>query len=205
MADVIPRPLARRSAPPTQRASAAAARPTARRDLGYAAAAMLQLPDVVATQRLGARLAAAVRPGDVIALIGDLGAGKTTLVDACVRALGGDGAHSPTFALVHQYPCSPAAAVGSVWHLDLYRLEREVELRELGLEEILGNPAGIAFVEWADRFAVLPADHLALTLQHAAAGRALALDGRGPRGRQLAAALADAALPAAVAPRDGSG
>ncbi|MEZ4360192.1 MAG: tRNA (adenosine(37)-N6)-threonylcarbamoyltransferase complex ATPase subunit type 1 TsaE [Kofleriaceae bacterium] len=150
---------------------------------------MISLPDVSSTRRLGARLADALRPGDTVALLGELGAGKTTLVDACVRALGGEGAHSPTFSLVHEYPCGPRAPVRAIWHVDLYRIERERELEELGLEEFLGSAGGAAFVEWADRFAVLPADHLVLRLHHAEDGRAAELDGRGARGEALARAL----------------
>ena len=68
-------------------------------------------------------------PGDAIALIGELGAGKTTFTTGLVTALGGGDAHSPTFSLVHQYPGRLI-----VWHADLYRLEREAELIELGLD-----------------------------------------------------------------------
>ena len=156
----------------------------------------LSLPDAAATARLGVALAGALRAGDVVALIGDLGAGKTTLVDACVRALGGEGAHSPTFALIHEYPCRGGdAAALSLWHLDLYRIEREAELAELGLEEILGNRAGIAFVEWADKHGqVLPRAYLRLTLQHAheGGGRRAELTGVGGRGQAIATAVAAA-------------
>lgn len=160
-------------------------------------ARLITLPDAEATARLGVALAGALRAGDVVALIGDLGAGKTTLVDACVRALGGEGAHSPTFALIHEYPCrgEGAGAPRSLWHLDLYRIEREAELAELGLEEILGNRAGIAFVEWADKHGeVLPRAYLRLTLLHAHAGggRQAELVGIGGRGQAIAGAVARA-------------
>lgn len=156
-------------------------------------ALVLALPDATATARLGAALAGALRAGDVVALIGDLGAGKTTLVDACVRALGGEGAHSPTFALIHEYPCSGTGGQPlTLWHLDLYRIEREAELAELGLEEILGNRAGIAFVEWADKHDVLPRAYLRLTLQHAGDGRQAELTGVGGRGQALVEAVSQA-------------
>lgn len=151
------------------------------------------LSDAGATVRLGEALAALLEPGDVVALIGDLGAGKTTLVDACARALGGEGAHSPTFSLVHEYPCRLAGGrPASLWHIDLYRIEREAELVELGLDDILGNRAGVAFVEWADKHAVLPRSHLRLTLAHQGEARRLdiaGLGGAGARGESLAAAL----------------
>jgi tRNA threonylcarbamoyl adenosine modification protein YjeE len=148
----------------------------------------MNLPDAAATARAGERLAAAVRGGDAIALVGELGAGKTTLVAGLVAALGAGGVHSPTFALVHEY----AGGRLVVWHVDLYRVERAAELVELGLDEVIGDPRGIAVVEWADRFAVMPADHVRIELAQAAdrdAGRELTATGTGPRGAALAEAV----------------
>jgi tRNA threonylcarbamoyl adenosine modification protein YjeE len=143
----------------------------------------IALPDAAATAQLGARLAAHVRGGDAIALIGELGAGKTTLVGGLVGALGGGAAQSPTFALVHEYPGGRLV----VWHVDLYRLARAAELPELGLDDVIGDPRGICVVEWADRFAVMPSDHLRLELDHAPGGGRIArAGGAGPRGRALA-------------------
>ena len=145
-----------------------------------------RLADAAATVRAGERLAALVRGGDTIALIGDLGAGKTTLVTGLVAALGGGAAASPTFSLVNEYPGGRLV----VWHVDLYRIERAAELPELGLDDAIGDPRGICVVEWADRFAVLPPDHLRLELTHApGGGRTLAATGTGPRGRELAKEL----------------
>ena len=144
-----------------------------------------RLADPAATVQVGTRLAAIVRGGDAIALIGDLGAGKTTLVTGLVAALGGGTAVSPTFALVNEYPGGRLV----VWHVDLYRLERAAELAELGLDDVIGDPRGICVVEWADRFAVLPADHLRIELVHLEDGRRLVATGSGPRGRELAAEL----------------
>lgn len=145
------------------------------------------LVDRAATMALGARLAELVRGGDALALIGDLGVGKTTLVTGLVEALGGGSAASPTFSLVNEYPAGRLV----VWHVDLYRIERAAELPELGLDDVIGDPRGICIVEWADRFAVLPADHLRIELAHAQAGdrRTLVAVGSGPRGRELAAEL----------------
>jgi tRNA threonylcarbamoyl adenosine modification protein YjeE len=145
--------------------------------------ARLNLADAADTVRAGEQLAAIVRGGDAIALVGDLGAGKTTLVTGLVAALGGGAATSPTFSLVNEYPGGRLV----VWHVDLYRIERAAELVELGLDDVIGDPRGICVVEWADRFAVLPADHLRLELAHAAGGgRMLEASGQGPRGRELA-------------------
>jgi tRNA threonylcarbamoyl adenosine modification protein YjeE len=138
-----------------------------------------------ATVQAGEQLAALVRGGDTIALIGDLGAGKTTLVTGLVAALGGGAAASPTFSLVNEYPGGRLV----VWHVDLYRIAREAELPELGLDDVIGDRRGICVVEWADRFAVLPADHLQIELTHVAQGRRLVARGTGPRGRELAAEL----------------
>jgi tRNA threonylcarbamoyl adenosine modification protein YjeE len=146
------------------------------------------LADDAATAAVGARLADLVRGGDTIALCGDLGAGKTTLVAGLVHALGGSGASSPTFSLVNQYTDTRLI----VWHVDLYRIERAGELPELGLDDVIGDPRGIVVVEWADRFPVLPADHLVLALAHLPErreGRELDVTGTGTRGGALAAEL----------------
>jgi tRNA threonylcarbamoyladenosine biosynthesis protein TsaE len=162
------------------------------------AASPIEFPDADATARAGAALAGLVRGGDAIALIGELGAGKTTLVAGLARALGAGPASSPTFSLVNEYRGGRLV----VWHADLYRIEREAELVELGLEEILGDPRGVCLIEWAERFDVLPPDHLRIELAHAGGGgdlgghRTLAATGTGPRGRALAAELS-AALRAA--------
>ncbi len=138
-----------------------------------------------ATARAGARLAAVVQGGDAIALIGDLGAGKTTLVAGLVVALGGGAAASPTFSLVNEYRHGRLR----VWHVDLYRLERAAELPELGLDDLIGDARGIVVVEWADKFDVMPADHLRIELAHDGELRRLTATGTGPRGIQLASVL----------------
>jgi tRNA threonylcarbamoyladenosine biosynthesis protein TsaE len=105
------------------------------------------LPDPEATDALGADLAATLRPGDIVLLHGDLGAGKTALARAIIRALTGDMAMdvpSPTFALVQPY----VGPLGPILHADLYRLGDPREIDELGL---LDNPEAIVLVEWAER------------------------------------------------------
>ncbi len=157
----------------------------------------VRLADAGATARAGEALAALVRGGDAVALAGELGAGKTTLVAGLARALGAGPASSPTFSLVHEY----AGGRLVVWHVDLYRIEREAELVELGLDDILGDPRGVCLVEWADRFAVMPPDHLRIALAHAPAeepdgppARTLVAAGTGPRGEALARELTAALL-----------
>lgn len=150
---------------------------------------LLSLADVDATKALGARLAAVVQGGDAIALVGELGAGKTTLVSGLTEALGAGAAHSPTFGLVHEYGGGRLV----VWHIDLYRIERDAELVELGIDDMVGDRRGILVVEWADRFSVLPADHLRLELRHSDHGREVTVAGTGSHSQALAAALVDLA------------
>lgn len=105
------------------------------------------LADDAATAALGAELAAQLRPGDLVILEGDLGAGKTALARAIIRHLAGDPAlevPSPTFALVQPYDTPK----GPVLHADLYRLGDPREVEELGL---LDNPSAIVLVEWPER------------------------------------------------------
>ncbi len=106
----------------------------------------LSLPDVAATRALGARIAAGLAAGDLVALEGDLGAGKTTLARAILRSLGvSEDVPSPTFTLVQVYE-TPRLAVR---HYDLYRIEKADEIWELGLDEALEE--GAALVEWPER------------------------------------------------------
>ena len=110
---------------------------------------VLNLPDPGATEAFGLRLAACVRPGDLIALDGPIGAGKTSLARGLLRGLGHEGeVPSPTFTLVQTY--EPPDLRLPVWHVDLYRVEDPGEIEELGLEEAQG--AGLLLVEWPDRW-----------------------------------------------------
>lgn len=105
----------------------------------------MNLADEAETRAVGARLAGLLRPGDVVAMTGDLGAGKTTLVRAILEALGHEGeVPSPTFAIVQPYEeLDPP-----VWHADLYRVDDPSELAELGLDS-LGH--SVLLVEWPER------------------------------------------------------
>ena len=76
-----------------------------------------------------------------------------------------------------------------MWHVDLYRLERAAELVELGLDDIVGNRRGVCVIEWADKFAVMPADHLRIELSHDGDRRVIVATGTGLRGRALAEEL----------------
>jgi tRNA threonylcarbamoyladenosine biosynthesis protein TsaE len=118
---------------------------------------IIDLEDEAATAALAARVGSLLRPGDVVALRGDLGAGKTSFARALIQSLGDpdDEVPSPTFTLVQTYE-TPA---GSIWHFDLYRLSGADEVIELGWDEVRAD--GIALVEWPDRLgSLLPADRL---------------------------------------------
>ncbi len=131
-------------------------------------------PETVA---LGARIAEMLRPGDMVGLAGNLGAGKTTLARALVRhLLPGEEVPSPTFTLVQIYDVRQF----KIWHADLYRVKARSELRELGFEEALDD--GVLLVEWPDRMAEdLPEDRLDVILEvdDGAEDRRVKLIGRG--------------------------
>lgn len=128
----------------------------------------MRLADEPAMLALGARLAALARPGDVIALSGDLGAGKTTLARGLLAALGLVGeAPSPTFAIVQSY--APPETRLPVAHVDLYRLDDPEEAEELGLDDLRADH--LLLVEWPERLgARLWPDALFLRIDADAAG-----------------------------------
>lgn len=131
------------------------------------------LPDLSATERLGARIADHLQAGDVVALAGDLGAGKTTLARAILTSLGvAEYVPSPTFTLVQNYE-TPRLSVS---HYDLYRLKNAREMEELGLEEALER--GAALIEWPDRAGDhLPEDRLTVELSAHQDARRASLSG----------------------------
>jgi tRNA threonylcarbamoyladenosine biosynthesis protein TsaE len=142
------------------------------------------LPDEEATASLAARVAALARKGDVIALQGGLGAGKTTFARAFIRARGGDEAvPSPTFTLVQIYEVGDTP----VWHFDAYRLRDPEEAWELGIEDAFRD--GISLIEWPERLGtLLPARRLRLVLADAGSpnARRAVLDPGGDWAERLA-------------------
>ncbi len=103
-----------------------------------------------ATRELAGRLARLCRPGDVVHLIGDLGAGKTVFAQGFAAALGVEGpVTSPTFALVRQYRCGADSPVGLLIHADVYRTGSVDEVADLALAELVEEDA-VALVEWGD-------------------------------------------------------
>jgi tRNA threonylcarbamoyladenosine biosynthesis protein TsaE len=113
-----------------------------------------------ATRAVGEAMATVLRPGDVVSLTGDLGAGKTAFVQGAARGLGVDEpVVSPTFTLVREYE-----GRSHVYHLDVYRLDRLQEVTDLGFDDMLDSSA-IVFIEWGDAIeALLPPSHLQVRL-----------------------------------------
>ena len=114
-----------------------------------------------ATIALGEALAPELPPKAVVLLIGNLGAGKTTLAKGIVKGLKAaepDDVSSPTFTLIHEYG-------SSVYHIDLYRLDTAAQVASLGLEEIFDRPA-VVLIEWGERFlGLMPKERIEIRLR----------------------------------------
>jgi tRNA threonylcarbamoyladenosine biosynthesis protein TsaE len=122
--------------------------------------AVIELPDENATAALAAHIAALARAGDIIALKGELGAGKTSFARAFIRARGGtEEVPSPTFILAQMYELADA----TIWHFDCYRLRDPEEAWELGIEDAFRD--AISLIEWPERLGpLLPTRRLEIAL-----------------------------------------
>ena len=153
------------------------------------------------TERMGQILGGLLRPGDVVALFGELGSGKTVLVRGIAAGLGclPSQVHSPSFTLVNEYVCRPRDA-WRMAHLDLYRIRSEEELPGIGWDEYVHSRHVVA-VEWADRaLRWLPRDHLRVSLETVGQDRRrLGVQATGPRSSELARSWLEAASVAAKA------
>lgn len=152
----------------------------------------LWLADAAATDALGAALACTRPVPAVVHLLGDLGAGKSTLARALLRALGVSGTiRSPTYTLVERYPL---AGGGEAWHLDLYRIADPGELEFLGLD---ADGVVLWLVEWPERGShALPSADLAVALAVEGGGRRARISAHTPAGQAwLASASATTAFP----------
>ena len=124
---------------------------------------VIELPDEAATAAFATRLARLARRGDVIALKGELGAGKTSFARAFIRARAGrpEEVPSPTFTLVQTYEVPEL----TIWHFDGFRLRDPEEGWELGIEDAFRD--GVSLVEWPERFGpLIPTRRLQITFEH---------------------------------------
>ncbi len=141
----------------------------------------------IETLRLGTQLAAQLEPGTVIALNGNLGAGKTRLVQAIAEAMGVERStvSSPTFVLIQEYQGRLP-----LYHFDTYRLKDTDEFLELGADDLL-YADGVCLIEWADKVAeVLPRDLLLINIEHTSeTARTFHFQGQGPRSINIVNAL----------------
>jgi tRNA threonylcarbamoyladenosine biosynthesis protein TsaE len=149
---------------------------------------ILHIPDLTATAAFGRGLGAYLFPGAVVALVGQLGAGKTHLTRAIAEGLGVKNpaaVNSPTFVLIQEYP-----ARLPIYHFDAYRLSGPREFAELGVDEYFRGD-GVCVVEWADKVDVtLPAEHLRIEIDIVDANqRRFTLTARGARYERLVSDL----------------
>ena len=145
---------------------------------------VFQSKNVNETIRLGKIIGTYLGAGDVVALVGDLGTGKTHLIKGLAAGVGVKktaSVSSPSFTLINEYP-------GKIpfYHLDLYRLETETEAEDLGLEEVFQG-RGVTAIEWADKIpSLLPAETLCIQLRYTGAHtRSIEITGRGKRYQKL--------------------
>lgn len=154
---------------------------------------MIEVPlaDLAATRTLACALAGVLLPGDIIALSGPLGAGKTTLARFLITARAEAAGvappaevPSPTYTLVQVYELGPCA----VWHFDLYRLAQPDDAVELAIDDAFAD--AVSLIEWPDRLGpYLPDDRVDLALVRTGDARRAVIEGHGPRGRAIEAAL----------------
>ncbi len=151
---------------------------------------IVDLPDEAATAALAARIAAVAVPGDIIALKGDLGTGKTAFARAFIGARGNqDEVPSPTFTLVQVYDAGPTV----IWHFDLYRICAPEDAWELGIEDAFIE--GISLIEWPERLGPLLPDRrleLSFAFGDGPGARCIAMDPGKEWQARLAMIAADA-------------
>jgi len=100
------------------------------------------------TREIAREFADALKPGDVVLLTGNLGAGKTFFVKSVLANFGVENVNSPTFAIVNEY----VSGKMKFYHFDFYRINREYELYDIGIEDYLSDETAVTFIEWADLF-----------------------------------------------------
>ncbi len=118
------------------------------------------------TEKIAKELVQKLRGGEVLALVGNLGAGKTVFVKGLAKALGiEDNITSPTFVLMKIYQ-SQHKKIKRLVHVDCYRLEKTEDLTEIGLADYLNDPENIVVIEWADRVVNLPKDAININIDY---------------------------------------
>lgn len=131
---------------------------------------MLETNSPEETERIASGLARTLPPGSVVALYGDLGAGKTVFARGFARGLGiTEPLSSPTFTIVQEYPVPGG---GNLYHLDLYRIDNSDAALAFGVDEFLNDPAARILLEWPERIEdILPEGTIRITIHHAGEGR----------------------------------
>ncbi len=145
------------------------------------------------THRIGRRLGELAEPGDVFLLTGDLGAGKTCLTQGIAMGLGiGTPITSPTFTLLNEYTARSCGGRLSLYHADLYRLDKIEEISELGLDEYLFGK-GLTVIEWVSKgMDILPEEHLLIEIDYLEDDeRKIKLTAKGKRYEELLEKLKD--------------
>jgi tRNA threonylcarbamoyladenosine biosynthesis protein TsaE len=124
--------------------------------------------DLVGTEDAAKEFAKTLKPGAVVALIGDLGSGKTTFTQFVAKELGASAVvNSPTFLIQKEYMLKNDRGIDILYHLDLYRLSSEKEVEEVGLKEILLDKKAMTFIEWPEKASgLLPQDTHFLTFTY---------------------------------------
>jgi tRNA threonylcarbamoyladenosine biosynthesis protein TsaE len=113
------------------------------------------------TVELANNFALGIKPGDVIILNGNLGAGKTFFIKNAVKALGGNNVNSPTFAIINEYESK-----FKIYHFDFYRINEMVELYDIGFNDYLNNPDAIIFIEWGNLYSeILPKKRITIEIK----------------------------------------
>jgi tRNA threonylcarbamoyladenosine biosynthesis protein TsaE len=122
--------------------------------------------NAVETAEIGARLAKKLTPHTVVALYGDLGAGKTTFIQGFVASLGyKKRVSSPTFIVVRPYYLENSK-LETIYHIDLYRLEKTTDLKTIGIEEFLQDPKGVSVIEWPEKIEhLLPKEAIKIKIE----------------------------------------
>ena len=152
----------------------------------------VECENLPATERLGRRLGAVLRNGDVLALVGPLGSGKTTLTKGIAAGAGVVDlrqVNSPTFVIVNEYEAPREPEPLHIYHIDVYRLRGSGDLDAIGFDEMCRG--GAVIVEWADRVAdLLPEDCLTVTIEPTGdESRRITCSADGPSAAQLLVGL----------------